>query len=273
MERTDGFDPQFFMQSSRPVAESESTPEPEKPEEVEEETPEEAPSESAEGDTGEPEGEPEEVVAEVEEYEAPTLGEREKILLEHFARQVEEAPEPESAPVEPPQRRSEPIVSDEVIENILNGDRASLAQALLEVYNAAVEAASTRSAELTLKSIPQTVSKHIRQAQVMQETVNDFYRRNDDLSNVKPIVTAMANRIAADHPEYTVQQLFSASATETRKLLGIQAKSRTPATNGATKPPSKPAFVGTKGGNNRVRSQDSEKKTLQDEVAALFIRE
>ena len=121
---------------------------------------------------------------------------------------------------------------------------------LATVYNEAMTAASKLSAEQILQNLPSIMSSYITQHLGMTKLVEDFYGRNPDLQQVKQTVATVANKIAADHPEFTTDQVFDASALETRKLLRIG----NIAPVAPTAPRQKPAFAPATNGRVRERA-------------------
>jgi len=233
-------------------------------------TPVETPVESGSA-TAEPEAEPEaegDASSEEASAEAADLTPRERAILERFA--LTQSPRDTPPPAEYQPAAYTPrvgVVSHEEVNAALNGDAEAFVRVLDAVYNQAVQTASQLSAEAILQQLPETVARYSRQQWTMKETIDNFYQTNADLVQVKPIVAAVANRIAEEHPDYPITKLFQETATETRKLLQLVPKSPKPAAPAAEA--KKPAFVAAKGGQNRV-TRGGSPKTLQGEVASLF---
>ena len=120
---------------------------------------------------------------------------------------------------------------------------------LLAVHNNTLEEASKLTAERILSNLPQIMSQYVTQHISMSKLVDDFYTTNADLAPVKRTVTAVANEISAEHPEYTTQQVFDETAKKTREILKLQQV--TPET---TKPTTRPAFVPPRGSRSRVQA-------------------
>lgn len=120
---------------------------------------------------------------------------------------------------------------------------------LATVYNEAMTSASKLSAEQILQNLPNIMSTYVTQHLTMTKLVDDFYASNPDLQQAKQTVAAVANKIAAEHPEFTPTQVFDASAVETRSLLRIKGMAPAQATPARGQ---KPAFAPAT--NGRVRN-------------------
>ncbi len=179
------------------------------------------------------------------DYSAP-LTPREKILMERLEKITGDHLD---APVELP--AVAPVVPSE--KNFLEGfgdldnvfsSAENFNKLLLSVHNNALEEATKLTAERILSNLPQIMSQYVTQHISMNRLVDDFYTANADLVPVKRTVTAVASEIAAEHPEYTTQQVFDETAKKTREILRIQ-QAPMPAA-------AKPAFVPPRGSRSRI---------------------
>ncbi len=119
---------------------------------------------------------------------------------------------------------------------------------LQNVYNKSLEDARKLAAEQILRNLPEVVTGYVNQHIQLTETVNDFYRQNPDLAQVKRTVAAVANEVAAGNPGFKLDEVFAEAAKRTRQMLGLRAGTTTPAptipvrrSNGATIPPARSA--------------------------------
>ena len=183
------------------------------------------------------------------DYSAP-LTPREKILMERLERITGERLDTAAVPAAPEQTALVPSVRnflegfadlDEVFSSPENFNKL-----LLTVYNNALEEASKLTVERIYSGLPQIMSQYVTQHISMNRLVDDFYTANADLVPVKRTVTALANEISAEHPEYTTQQVFDETAKRTREVLKLQ-QVTPPPVRGA-----KPAFVPPKGSRSRT---------------------
>lgn len=146
---------------------------------------------------------------------------------------------------------------DEVLSSSDN-----LNKLLLGVYNKALQESSKLSAENIMRSLPSTMSNYVTQHLTMREMVNNFYDDNDDLVGAKQTVTDVANKIANDNPELTVEEVFQRTASEARKVLNL--KKIEPKTKG------KPTLHNSRGNGGRARLSVPELDGLAKEVNDLI---
>lgn len=190
---------------------------------------------------------------------------REKILLARL-----EAITGENLALSKPTSAAPAPIPTAVDKNFLDGldvdevlaTPENLNKLLLSVYNSAMEESSKLSAERILQNLPQIMSTYVTNHLTMAKMAEKFYTDNPDLEGASQTVSAIANKIAAEHPEYTAEQVFDASATEARKVLRIKATSNPAET---IKAAPKPAFVGSSRGRSSIKApvlSDIEKGVL-----------
>lgn len=175
---------------------------------------------------------------------------REKLLMDRLDRITGEnlalsAPPTTTRPV--PQALSDRNFLDGLDIDEVLATPDNLNKLLLSVYNSAMEESSKLSAERILQDLPQIMSTHMSMAKMAEK----FYTDNADLASSSQTVASVANKIAAEHPEYTAEQVFDASAIEARKILRIKAVNDS---SGLAKPATKPAFVGPSRGRSSVKA-------------------
>ena len=237
----------------------------------------EEPLMEASSDEEEPSGE----VDEVEELRARNQALMERIeelsgrvmqtnaprMLDRDARtpSTEESP-PQAQPQTQPADGQPPNFLDGVTIDDLLESPEKLNGVLLAVANHARESATHVAAERVLRSVPELVMGYISRHTVMTNLVNDFYRENQDLANVKQTVAAVANDVHAKNPDWGPEKVFKETAKATRKLLGLKEKAQN-SMETEPKPKKKPAFAkqrGTRGGEPQLSG-------LQKEVNELLI--
>ena len=168
---------------------------------------------------------PESSTTDTFDYSAP-LTPREKFLMERIERVTGD--QLDAATTQRPAEIAAPIPSERnFLEGINDLDEVfssteNFNKLLLAVHNNALEEASKLTAERILSNLPQIMSKYVTQHISMNRLVDEFYTANADLVPVKRTVTAVANEIATEHPEYTTQQVFDATASKTREILKLQ---------------------------------------------------
>ena len=87
-------------------------------------------------------------------------------------------------------------------------------------------AVTQNAVQRSYQSLPQMVNAQVQSQQTLQTYVTEFYKENEDLAAVKKTVGGVANQVAAEHPEYSLNQVFEETATRTRKLLGLEKKAK-----------------------------------------------
>jgi hypothetical protein len=113
-----------------------------------------------------------------------------------------------------------------------------------------------------LRSVPELVMGYITRHSAMNRMVDDFYKENSDLADVKQTVAAVANDVHSKNPGLGVEEVFKQSAEATRKLLGLKLQ----ATKAVKRKPSKPAFAKTGG----ARKAAPKVSAVQSEIDNLL---
>lgn len=170
--------------------------------------------------------------------------------------QQPQAPPPQQ-PAGPP-NFLEGVDLDSLYENpeVLN-------EVLARVHGAATEHGARMAAERVLRQVPELVVGYVSRHTAMTNMVNDFYRENPDLTNVKQTVAAVANDLHAKNPDWDADKIFQETANETRKLLGLKKEAQQRARQASGK---KPAFAGQRG----TRQQEPKVTGLQKEINDLI---
>lgn len=115
------------------------------------------------------------------------------------------------------------FVGEADLDEILS-DKAQFNQFLSNL----VTQVQTSTTENIYRNLPGMVQNHVSSQQQITAQVEEFYKENEDLVTVKKTVGAVANEVAAEHPEYELAQVFSETATRVRTLLGLEKQAKTP---------------------------------------------
>jgi hypothetical protein len=113
------------------------------------------------------------------------------------------------------------FLADLDLDEVLS-DSGNLNKLLVAVYNKAVQDASKRSAEGIMRTLPETMSNYVSNHLSMRELVNQFYDDNPDLKDVKKTVTDVANSIANENPELSVEDVFAKTGEKVREVLKMK---------------------------------------------------
>jgi hypothetical protein len=146
---------------------------------------------------------------------------------------------------------------DDVLSNSDN-----LNKLLVAVYNKAVQDGSKRSAEGIMRTLPNTMSNYVSNHLSMRELVNQFYSDNPDLKDAKKTVTDVANQLANENPELSVEEVFAKTGEKVREVLNL--KKIEPKSN------EKPTLHTNRGNGGRNRLQIPELNGLAKEIDDLL---
>jgi len=146
----------------------------------------------------------------------------------------------------------------------LTSDPKVFNKVLNMVYKKGVEQGRNLKEDVLL-SIPNVIKHSVSQQTAMQRAAESFYERNPDLNTPdrKRIVGMKAEQIIAEHPEYTLDELFEETEKSVRELLNLKKSATT------SDKKSKPSFgKKTKG---KAKPKPSEKLTeLQKEIEEMI---
>lgn len=120
-------------------------------------------------------------------------------------------------------------------------------------------------------AIPMMVSRQVQSLNTLNDVVRSFYDTNKDLVAFKPLVGAYCNRIVAEHPDWTLPQVLTEAANQSRSSIGAgmaAQKPTTPVTPKAPAAPIKPSFATTTATRN-VPAKAHETK-MAKEIAELI---
>lgn len=197
-----------------------------------------------------PVSEPESVATPAIEFEGVELTPREKALLARLEEVTGKVP---AAPETP---ASEPTPTTAVtVPNFLEGldldevlsTPENLNAALGRVYVQGMQEASKLAAEQIMRNLPQVISTYVTQHITLRETVDQFYKEHPQLKAVRRTVSQVANEIAADEPELSLEKVFAKSAERVYKMLNLTKQAPK-----EVKKPSNPGFVNHRGNGSRA---------------------
>ena len=91
-----------------------------------------------------------------------------------------------------------------------------------EFLSGVVNQVRNNTTEQVYRNLPQMVQTQVQSQNQLKTFVDEFYKQNEDLLPVRKTVGAVANEIAAEHPEYELNQLFSETEAKVRKMMGLK---------------------------------------------------
>lgn len=68
--------------------------------------------------------------------------------------------------------------------------------------------------------VPDLVLKHIQDQYKYKELVSKFYEAHPELVEDKALVGHLTNKVAAEHPDWDIEQIFSHSAEMAKAIIG-----------------------------------------------------
>lgn len=171
---------------------------------------------------------------------------------------------------EPPKEQVPELEID--VHNFLEGvtiddlvdDEAKFNEVLSKVYTKAVETANKQVFENVLLAIPNIVLGHVNRSTVVGEMVKNFYTVNEDLLGVKKTVSAVANNLHAENPDWDLDKVFKEAGPKTREVLGMRKQAVKVKSGGKF---DDPAFRKEGGGKPPAKRKDT---SLQNEIDELL---
>lgn len=202
-------------------------------------------------------------VAEDDEYADYTPRERAlmKRLEEVTAEKLDKQPAASTDEPEEFVPQEQDFLADLDLDEVLSSSE-NLNKLLGSVYNKALQDAAKLSAERIMRTLPATMSNYVSQHLSMRELVNNFYEENGDLKGARKTVTDVANKIANENPELSVEEVFAKTAEEARKVLNLKKVE--------PKVDKKPTLHNSRGNGARSRLQIPELDGLAREVNELI---
>ncbi len=68
-------------------------------------------------------------------------------------------------------------------------------------------------------SIPEIVIKHIQSQHEYKKIVDDFYIKHPDLKKDQVLIGSLANKISAENPGLSMEEVFKKTGIQARKIL------------------------------------------------------
>ncbi len=205
------------------------------------------------------------------EYEATISSLRTQ--LEEFAKKVMTPPQPPPPAAEPPKVGADgkplpptapepiPLQPFQFIKNETEFDEILRSS---ENFNKLLTGVLYKSVETMMRTVPKLITNLADQQFTTRTAITEFYQKNEDLIQSRAYVGMVADELAAQHPDWTLDKLMGELGGEVRTRLKMVS-----GTKPSTPPEKKPSFAGTGGGGGN-RQTVPQVKTLQDEVNDLI---
>lgn len=162
---------------------------------------------------------------------------------------VEEKPVEGEKPKEPEAIK---FLADDVDLDELLDSKEKLNALLNVVYKKAQEDAVKMAQEGTLTSIPRVVLAQVQQQLTIRKTIDGFFEENNDLLAVRKTVGAIANEVAAEHPDWTMPAVLTEAGKKTREVLGLKQVANNVQKGGDSGDLDNASFVKTGGGRKKI---------------------
>lgn len=122
------------------------------------------------------------------------------------------------------------FVGDQEVDTIV-GSKEALNEFLNNALRSMFDTFSPGVSENVLRNIPNIVKSQVMTTVTLQKTVDDFYRENPDLANVREFVGIVGAEIASKNPDKPPRWIFEEAGKEARKRLKLKAAAdkKTPA--------------------------------------------
>jgi hypothetical protein len=153
------------------------------------------------------------------------------------------------------------FVGDDEIDLRDLEEKSTINKLLNKVYRAGYDSVR-KIQEKTLTSIPEIVKTNVTLQTTLKKKVDEFYEENKDLKPFKKAVGTVFEGIAAEHPDWTMDDVFKETGNATRKALELHEKvDNSPPSSPTNKEPRFP-----KSGGGRVNNQQSKINPLLEEI-------
>lgn len=192
---------------------------------------EELPAESIPAEEPEPIVEPEpEPEPELEPEPEPALSAVDTLVAElrdqnaTLQEQIKAIQEKMDAPAPEPEAQPMPIKEGELLDFVGEADLDAILsdkEEFNKFLSGVVNQVRNNTVEQVYRNLPQMVQTQVTSQQKLQTYVDEFYKANEDLLSVRKTVGAVANEVAAEHPEMQLDGIFSETETRVRKMLGL----------------------------------------------------
>ena len=121
-----------------------------------------------------------------------------------------------------------PLDLAEIVGDLDLTDLAESPDKLVELLGKVINLTRQQTAADFASQLPKMVNKQATSVVDMHTLVGNFYRDNKDLSEVKQVVTAVAQSVGVENPEWDMTKVLVESAKRARKMLGISEKTTKP---------------------------------------------
>lgn len=111
-------------------------------------------------------------------------------------------------------------------------------------------------------NVPGMVNFQVKEILSARDISKEFYKNNEDLSNVRNVVKSCADQVVQEHTDWTIEQILNESAKRTRQSLGMV----DPATRSDTPSADK---TGLAKGSKGKHKQTQKVSALQQELDEL----
>ena len=111
-------------------------------------------------------------------------------------------------------------------------------------------------------SMPSMINSQVDDLLAVRDITSNFYKANEDLSNVRNVVKTCAEQVATEHSDWSVDQVLEESAKRTRQSLGLP----DPASRSNMPSADKAGFAG---GSKSKRTKTQKISALQQELDEL----
>lgn len=125
-------------------------------------------------------------------------------------------------------------------------------QKLVELLSQVAAFAEQQTLAKLRDQIPTLVHERTSQAVNMQKLVDDFYRDNKELAEVRQTVSVVARNVGVEHPDWDMAKVLEESATRTRTMLGLKPMQKK--TEPVKRSEKKPAFPSKPGAKTKVNA-------------------
>lgn len=133
---------------------------------------------------------------------------------------------------------------------------------------ALINVAFQRQNQAVMRNVASLVAQEVNKQVLINKAVSDFYTANQDLLPYAKFVQFTMADIERQNPNKTFGDIFTETANECRKRLGLSATTTQSRSSVATSQTQRPAFAGTKRANARP-SADT-KTVFDNQVDDLF---
>lgn len=183
--------------------------------------------------------------------------------VEVVPKKIEEAPKTKTVVEESSDAEVEiDFVGDLDMDDVAS-DSSILNKILNKVMKQGIDVGKKFNQDYLGTSMPQVIADQVSRYSQNQSMIDQFYRDNVELVNVKQAVKACAMQVANDNPDKGLEDILKMAAENTRKTLGIK---KTVSSNESSSNPTGAAFAAQKGGQRKPSKKLSKLQQELDEL-------